>query len=82
MTAILDHVVGITLLDGYITGVDQVFLYCTGAPKDNVDGSLANTSIGSDSRSNVAKVGADGSVVDVTDGGTGNISIRQSKFSL
>lgn len=46
--------------------------YSTGAQKDNVDGSLANTSIGSDSRSNVAKVGQNGSVIDVTDAGTGN----------
>ncbi|CAB3984119.1 Myotubularin-related 13 [Paramuricea clavata] len=45
----------------------------TGAPKDNIDGSEANTSIGSDSRNNVAKVGqsTSGSVGDVTDAGTG-----------
>jgi hypothetical protein len=39
-----------------------------------MDGSEANTSIGSDSRNNVAKVGqsTSGSVGDVTDAGTGN----------
>ncbi|XP_028407553.1 myotubularin-related protein 5-like [Dendronephthya gigantea] len=48
-----------------------------GAPKDNIDGSLANTSIGSDSRSNVARVGqsTNGSVVDVTDSGTAQGSV-------
>ena len=54
----------------------QFFTFCfsSGAPKDNIDGSEANTSIGSDSRNNVAKVGQsrNGSVGDVTDAGTGN----------
>ncbi len=46
-----------------------------------MDGSLANTSIGSDSRSNVAKVG-NGSVGDITDAGTGNcLANKHSVFS-